>query len=49
MVRIDLVMQPGVQIPWPTLDVPLVLNSGTGRQALRNTGPGVMHVGRGRH
>jgi len=32
MVRIELTMQPGVQIPWPTLDVPLVLNAGAVRR-----------------
>jgi general secretion pathway protein J len=48
MVRIELSMQPGVQIPWPTLDVPLMLNGGALRQSLRN-GPGIMRVGRGRH
>ncbi|MGH8089833.1 MAG: prepilin-type N-terminal cleavage/methylation domain-containing protein [Rudaea sp.] len=35
MVRIDLTMQPGVQAPWPTLDVPLMLNAG----AIRPRGP----------
>ena len=48
MVRIELTMQPGVQIPWPTLDVPLMLNGGALRQSLR-TGPGIIHIGRGRH
>ena len=28
MVRLSLDMQPGVEIPWPELDVPLVLNAG---------------------
>jgi general secretion pathway protein J len=32
MVRLSLDMQPGVQIPWPELDVPLVLNAGATRQ-----------------
>ena len=45
MLRVELTMQPGVQIPWPTLDVPLMLNSGALRQTLR-AGPGVLHVGR---
>ncbi|MCE7951776.1 MAG: prepilin-type N-terminal cleavage/methylation domain-containing protein [Xanthomonadales bacterium PRO7] len=31
MVRIDLTMQPGVQMPWPTLDIPLMLNAGAMR------------------
>lgn len=35
MVRVDLTMQPGVQAPWPTLDVPLMLNAG----AIRPRGP----------
>jgi general secretion pathway protein J len=48
MVRVELAMQPGVQIPWPTLDVPLMLNGGAARQMLRN-GPGIIHVGRRRH
>lgn len=46
MVRIELTMQPGVQIPWPTLDVPMMLNGGAMRQALRG-GPAIIHVGRG--
>jgi len=46
MVRIELTMQPGVQIPWPTLDVPLMLNGGAMRQSLRG-GPAIIHVGRG--
>lgn len=37
MVRIDLTMQPGVQAPWPTLDVPLVLNAGAIRPSFRPT------------
>jgi general secretion pathway protein J len=37
MVRIDLTMQTGVQIPWPTLDVPMMLNAGAMRPALRPT------------
>jgi general secretion pathway protein J len=32
MVRISLDMQSGVQIPWPVLDVPLMLNAGAIRQ-----------------
>ena len=47
MVRIDLTMQPGVQIPWPTLDVPLMLNGGAVHPNLRQ--PGVMRVGGRRH
>ena len=35
MVRIRLSMQPGVQIPWPTLDVPLMLNAGAVRPSVR--------------
>ena len=31
MVRVSLEMQPGVEIPWPELDVPLVLNAGAVR------------------
>ncbi|MEP6483200.1 MAG: prepilin-type N-terminal cleavage/methylation domain-containing protein [Rudaea sp.] len=31
MVRVSLDMQPGVQIPWPELDVPLMLNAGAVR------------------
>ncbi|MBS0485850.1 MAG: prepilin-type N-terminal cleavage/methylation domain-containing protein [Proteobacteria bacterium] len=31
MVRIELTMQPGVQMPWPTLDIPLMLNAGAMR------------------
>lgn len=45
MVRVELSMQPGVQIPWPTLDAPLMLNSGALRQTLRS-GPGILPVGR---
>lgn len=41
MVRIDLTMQPGVQAPWPTLDVPLMLNAG----AIRPRGPMLIHAG----
>jgi len=48
MLRLELTMQPGVQIPWPTLDVPVMLNSGALRQTLRN-GPGIMRVGRRPH
>ena len=36
MVRIELTMQPGVQIPWPTLDVPLMLNAGAIRPGIRS-------------
>jgi len=46
MVRIDLSMQPGVQVPWPTLDVPMMLNGGAVRPAFR---PGIMRVGGGKH
>jgi general secretion pathway protein J len=46
LVRIELSMQPGVQIPWPTLDVPVMLNGGAVHPNLRQ--PGVMRVG-GRH
>jgi len=51
MVRIDLSMQPGVQIPWPTLDIPLVVSGGASRQVLRQPGirPNILHVGGGRH
>src|SRR4051794_27425686 len=35
MIRIELTMQPGVQIPWPTLDVPLMLNAGAIRPGIR--------------
>ena len=45
MLRVELSMQPGIQIPWPTLDVPLVLNSGAMRQSLR-AGPGILPIGR---
>ena len=31
LVRIQLSMQPGVQMPWPVLDVPLMLNAGAVR------------------
>ena len=31
MVRISLSMQPGIQLPWPVLDVPLMLNAGAVR------------------
>jgi general secretion pathway protein J len=48
MLRVELSMQPGVQIPWPTLDAPLMLNGGAMRQSLRVTGPGILHVGRRR-
>jgi general secretion pathway protein J len=48
IVRIELAMQPGVQISWPTLDVPLMLNGGAGKQLLRD-GPAVMRVGARRH
>jgi general secretion pathway protein J len=37
MVRIRLNMQPGVQIPWPVLDVPLMLNAGAVRPSFRPT------------
>lgn len=33
MVRIDLAMQSGVQMPWPVLDVPLMLNAGAVRRS----------------
>jgi len=45
MLRVELAMQPGVQMPWPLLDAPLMLNGGALRQTLR--GPAIMHVGRG--
>lgn len=45
MLRVELSMQPGVQIPWPTLDVPLMLNGGALKQMMRG-GPGIIHVGR---
>ena len=35
VVRIELTMQPGVQIPWPVLDVPMMLNAGAVRPGLR--------------
>lgn len=41
MVRIELTMQPGVQAPWPTLDVPLMLNAG----AIRPRGPMLIRAG----
>jgi general secretion pathway protein J len=37
MVRISLNMQPGVQMPWPVLDVPLMLNAGAVRPQFRPT------------
>ena len=37
MVRIRLNMQSGVQIPWPVLDVPLMLNAGAVRPSFRPT------------
>ena len=37
MVRIRLSMQPGVQMPWPTLDVALMLNAGSVRPSFRPT------------
>jgi len=37
MVRIRLNMQPGVQMPWPVLDVPLMLNAGAVRPSVRPT------------
>jgi general secretion pathway protein J len=37
MVRIRLNMQPGAQIPWPVLDVPLMLNAGAVRPSFRPT------------
>ena len=45
MLRVELAMQPGVQMPWPLLDVPLMLNGGALRQTLRS-GPAIMRVGR---
>jgi len=45
MLRVELAMQPGVQMPWPLLDVPLMLNGGALRQTLRSA-PAIMHVGR---
>lgn len=41
MIRIELTMQPGVQMPWPTLDVPLLLNAG----AIRPRGPMLIRAG----
>lgn len=35
MVRIDLTMETGVQVPWPVLDVPLMLNAGSVRPGIR--------------
>jgi general secretion pathway protein J len=43
MVRIDLTMQSGTQMPWPTLDVPLMLNAG----AMRPRGPMLVPAARG--
>lgn len=37
MVRIQLSMQPGIQMPWPELDVPLMLNAGAVRTSVRQT------------
>jgi general secretion pathway protein J len=37
MVRIRLDMQPGVQMPWPVLDVPMMLNAGAARPSVRPT------------
>ncbi|HET8942939.1 MAG TPA: prepilin-type N-terminal cleavage/methylation domain-containing protein [Rudaea sp.] len=37
LVRIDLTMQSGAQAPWPTLDVPLLLNAGATRPRFRPT------------
>jgi general secretion pathway protein J len=37
MVRIRLNMQPGVQMPWPVLDVPMMLNAGAVRPSYRPT------------
>jgi general secretion pathway protein J len=37
MIRIDLTMQSGAQLPWPTLDVPLMLNAGAVRPRIRPT------------
>jgi len=45
MVRIELVMQPGVQMPWPTLDVPLMLTGGGARPNLSPL-PHIMRVGK---
>ncbi|MGH8041684.1 MAG: prepilin-type N-terminal cleavage/methylation domain-containing protein [Rudaea sp.] len=42
MIRIDLTMQPGVQVPWPTLDVALMLNAGAIRPHL---GPALIRAG----
>ncbi len=47
MVRIDLTMQPGVQIPWPMLDVAMMLNAGAlqpgaGAGFIPTTGPGMI-------
>jgi general secretion pathway protein J len=45
MVRIRLAMQPGVQTPWPILDVPLMLNAGSVRLSFR---PTVIRAGAGK-
>jgi len=37
MIRIRLDMQPGVQIPWPELDVPVMLNAGAVRAQPQRT------------
>lgn len=49
MVRVSLDMQPGVEIPWPELDVPLVLNAGAVRpnsQFVAMPAAGLMRQGR---
>jgi general secretion pathway protein J len=35
VIRIELAMQPDVQLPWPTLDVPLMVNAGAIRPGIR--------------
>jgi general secretion pathway protein J len=42
MVRIRLAMQPGVQLPWPILDVPLMLNAGSVRPSFH---PAIIRAG----
>jgi len=47
MLRVELTMQRGVQIPWPTLDVAVMLN-GVARPNFR-PGPAIIRAGAGRH
>ena len=42
MVRLSLEMQPGVEIPWSELDVPLVLNAGAVRPNLNSAPAGMV-------